>query len=213
MTTLLIIRHGESQTNRTVSFAGQFDTDLEENGVFQAKLTAEYIKTNYKVDKIYSSDLIRAYKTAMVIGDALNLEVIKDVGLREINGGAWHGMKYSDIEATYPKEYYLWANDIGKSACPGGESVKELGNRIMATLKEIAEENNGKTIVIATHAVPIRVSQAIIELGSVEKMQDIPWVSNASVSVYKYENGNWSLGDISIDGHLGESKTKVKIRA
>ena len=58
-----MVRHGESEANRNEIFAGHFNADLEDKGLLQAQKTAEYIKENYKVDKVYSSDLKRAFKT------------------------------------------------------------------------------------------------------------------------------------------------------
>ena len=207
MTTLLLIRHGESRANRSGLFAGHFNAELEDNGVMQAKLTAKYIAENYKVDKIYSSDLKRAHKTAACLSELLDIEIIPNKNLREINAGKWEGVKYSELTTIYPKEYDIWLNDIGNAGCVGGETVKQLGERIISTLTQIAEENNGKTIAVATHATPIRAFQTLVEYGTLEKMKDIPWVSNSSITVVQYSNGEWILVDISKDDHLGEIKT------
>ena len=84
MTTLLLIRHGESEANRNRVFGGQINPDLQERGVMQAKLTAKFIAENYKVDKIYSSDLKRAYRTAQPLSYILNMEIKAEKRLREI---------------------------------------------------------------------------------------------------------------------------------
>ena len=109
MTTLLLIRHGESMANRSGIFAGHFNAELEDNGVMQAKLTAKYIAENYKVDKIYSSDLIRAKSTAGIIsevifGKNLNCEL---EGLREIDFGDMTDAdtKFDTIDQAISTEY------------------------------------------------------------------------------------------------------------
>ncbi len=63
MTKLILIRHGESVANRNHIFVGHTDVELEEKGVKQAELTAQYVYENFKVDKVYASDLKRAYET------------------------------------------------------------------------------------------------------------------------------------------------------
>ncbi|MBQ8636427.1 MAG: histidine phosphatase family protein [Clostridia bacterium] len=209
MTTLILIRHGESEANRQGFFAGQLDLDLQNKGIKQAQLTAKYISENYKVDKIYSSDLQRAYKTAKCLAEILDLEITSDKGLREINAGKWQGMTFEDLRATYPEEYSIWLNHIGHSVLGGGETVKQLGDRVMGALTKIAEENDGKTVAIATHATPIRVAQCIIQTGDIEEMQNIPWVSNASVTVIEYDNNAWRIVAVSKDEHLAEIKTSV----
>lgn len=207
MTTLLLIRHGESEANRMRIFSGQIDSDLQDNGLQQAKLTAKYIADNYSIDKIYSSDLQHAYKTAECLAEILNADIITDPNLREIDAGKWEGVKYEELLQKYPEEFNMWLYHIGGARCVGGESVEQLGDRVMLVLTRIAEENAGKTIAITTHATPIRVAQSLIENGTLNEMEDIPWVSNASVTVFEYSNNLWKINAVSIDKHLSELKT------
>lgn len=213
MTTLILVRHGESEANRQGIFAGQINPDLQNKGLKQAELTAKYIADNYKVDKIYSSDLQRAYKTALCIADILNLEVIPEQNLREINGGNWEGVKFDDLVYEYADEYSMWLNHIGHSGCVGGETVKQLGDRIMNALTRIAQDNEGKTIVIATHGTPIRAAQSIIRSGTLDEMENIPWVSNASVTIFEYNNNIWKEVVTSEDTHLAQLKTVLPLNA
>ena len=87
-----------------------------------------------------------------------------------------------------------------------GESVKELSERVMATLTAIAKENDGKTVAVATHATPIRAAQTIIQCGDIKYMKNVPWVSNGSVTVLEYD-GKWKCVSVSEDSHLGEDRT------
>lgn len=207
MTTLLLIRHGQSEANSQGIFAGQIDPDLLSRGLEQAKVTAEYISKHYQIDGIYSSDLRRAYKTAMCLAQVLDMPVVQDKNLREVDAGQWEGMKYDDLVAMYPEEYHIWIHHIGRSHCVGGESIPQLGSRVMNTLTKIARENEGKTIAIATHATPIRAAQSMIKTGSLEEMENIPWVSNASITILEYEDPTWKIIAESVDEHLAELKT------
>lgn len=175
----------------------------------QAKLTADFVVNNYQVDKVYSSDLDRAYETAKAVADLLGLEVSKEKGMREIFGGAWEGVEYAVLEKTDPEAYALWLKDVGHSRCTEGESVEELGQRIMSTLTRIAEANDGKTVLVATHATPIRVMQSLVETGGLDEMKDIPWVTNASVTLMEYTDGKWECIAVSMDKHLGELRTAL----
>ena len=206
MTKLILIRHGESEANAKGIFAGQIDPDLEQKGLDQAKLTAKYIADNYKVDKIYSSDLQRAYKTALCLADVTGIEVEKNQNLREIFAGDWEGLTFEQLAEKYPDDFGVWLNNIGKSRCTDGESVAELGKRVMEVLTKIAKDNEGKTVAVATHATPIRVMQSLVETGGLDEMENIPWVANASVSVFEYD-GNWKITSLSVDAHLAELKT------
>ena len=130
------------------------------------------------------------------------MDITKSENLREIAAGKWDGMIFKDINHTYREHYFLWLNDIGNAKCTDGESVAHLGERIIKTLTEIAIENDGKTVAVATHATPIRVSKAIIEYGSADKTNEVPWVSNASVTLYEYNDGKLECKMYSEDKHL-----------
>lgn len=207
MTTLLLIRHGETWANREHLFVGFVDAKLTDIGYQQAELTAEYVVRNYKVDKVYASDLTRAYETGKAVADRIGVETIPEKGMREIYGGSWENVKYEELCTSYPEEYRVWLHDVGKARCVCGESVEELGERVMSTLTRIARENEGKTVVVATHATPVRVTQCLIEYDDLANMQQIPWASNASVTEVVYENNTWRVVSASRDEHLGELRT------
>ena len=209
MTTILLIRHGQSEANLTGVFAGNYDSPLVELGFKQAEKTAEFIAENYKVDKVYASDLIRAFETGKTVANKLGLEVIPEPGMREIRAGKWEGIEFEKIISDFPEEYARWIEGTGDSGCPGGENVRILCERVMNTLTELAEENDGKTIAIATHATPIRVSQTFITYGTVDEMVKVMWVPNASVTEIKYNNGKWELVKVGQDGHLDGFKTNL----
>ncbi len=206
VTRLVLIRHGESEANNQGYFAGQYDAKLMPKGMEQAVKTAEYIVKKYAPDEIYSSDLVRAYSTAMPVSRLIGKEIKSHKGLREIFAGEWQKMPFDDLQKDFSEEYGVWLKDIGNARCSGGESVKELGDRVMATLTEIAKENPGKTIAVATHATPIRVSQTIIKYGDIVSMKNVPWIPNASVTVYEYD-GSWKCISEVEDEHLGDDKT------
>lgn len=121
MTTLLLIRHGQSEANLQGRFAGQYDSPLTELGHAQARRTAEFIAQNYAVDAVYCSDLQRARATGQHTAARLGLEVISDRGLREIYAGAWEGLPFERMNAEYPEAAYRWRHDIGNSGCPAAK--------------------------------------------------------------------------------------------
>lgn len=209
MTTLILVRHGQSLANLEEVYAGHSDFDLSPKGHKQAETTAEYIINNYTVDKIYSSDLKRAYSTAKKVADKLGIDIITDENLREIYAGEWESTPFNVLTKKYRDDYSVWLNDIGNSTCTGGESVKHLAKRILDALTKIASENDGKTVLVAFHATPIRAMQCLWQGKTLDEMKDISWVSNASVSVAEYENGGFKLLSVGEDAHLSTLKTEL----
>lgn len=210
MTTLLLVRHGQSEANLHDLFAGHFDAELMEHGAKQAQVTAQYIKEQYHVDAVYASDLKRAYKTGQILADQLEVPIVAERGLREIDGGEWEGQYFHGLIDRYPEDFGLWQTNLAKARCTGGESVQQLANRIMSTLECIAKENPDKTLVIATHATPIRAAMTMTQYGDLAQMQHVPWVSNASVTAMTYDDGVWKCVQAGEDRHLEGMKTVLR---
>ena len=207
MTRLLFIRHGESMANGKGFFAGQLDIELSKKGMAQAELLAEWICKNYSVDKIYASDLSRAYNTAVPLAKRLNLEINASKQFREINSGDWQGKTFDQLEVEFSDSYGVWLKDIGKAQSPNGESVKDLYERVWKEIEKIVCDNGGKTIAIATHATPIRAVCCRLKGYNYQDMKKVKWVSNASVSEVVIKDGEWALVKESIDEYLNEMKT------
>lgn len=202
MTTLLIIRHGQSVSNIRGIFTGNLDLELTQHGLDQAACTARYILDHFTVDAVYASDLCRAVDTARAVADPLGLSVHTDRRLREIWAGDWEGRSFDELTKD-SAAYTVWRTDIGNCVTDGGESVAQLSSRVLEAFADIAEANNGKTVVIATHATPIRALQCHCEGRTLAQMKDVPWVTNASVTTVIYQDGRLQLHEVCHDGHLG----------
>ena len=208
MTRFIITRHGQSIANLNFVFAGQSNFDLTEQGKAQAEKLAEWVVENYKIDKIYSSDLNRAYQTALPIAEALGLEITRDEALREINAGKWESQPYELIKKEYAADYGVWLNNVGCARCTDGESVKELSERVMKRILELGEAEAGKTVLISTHATPIRALQTLCETGDIKNAKDVAWVANASVSVCEYDKGTLKFTLCGYNEYLEDLKSK-----
>lgn len=185
MTKMIFVRHGESTGNINNVFYGHTDGGLTELGRKQAESTAEYLK-NYKIDAAYASDLIRAFETAEIIAKPHKLKVIPDKNLREIYAGKWENIAFSALPELYPNEYEIWKHDMWKVKLPEGESIKEMAFRVRDEVWKIAEENDGKTVLVVFHSTPIRSLICEWKKMPYEKISELGWVKNASVSIVDY---------------------------
>ncbi len=201
MTKIILIRHGESMANSEGIFAGHLNVDLSPKGELQAQKTAEYIAENFKVDRVLASDLKRAYRTADFTAKKFGLKTEPDQRFREIEAGEWDGKLFDKLPIDYPQDYALWKTDIGNALCTGGESVKDLSTRIMKALTDVALKNDGKTVVIGTHATPVRAAMTMVLFNDINEMKNVRWAKNASVTVLEYD-GEWKLTLQGFDEHL-----------
>ena len=202
MTTVLVVRHGLSKTNKAKVFTGQFDAPLDELGHQQAKCTADYIANTYHVDAVYSSDLSRAMDTARPTAEKLGLPIHVEPEIREIDVGYWQQISHVEAEKRYPEEYHLWQTNIGFAQCPGGESYAMMQKRCEAAFKRIAEENDGKTVAVFTHGGALRALVCCWLGFGLEKVHDIPLAANASVTVVRIDNDRAEVVQMGYDEHL-----------
>ncbi|MBO4953611.1 MAG: histidine phosphatase family protein [Clostridia bacterium] len=142
MTKLILVRHGESEANELGLFAGHLDVNLTERGLKQAELTAEYIVSHYVVDKVYASDLKRAYNTGKAVAEKAGVPIIPRQDLREIGAGDWDGKRFDDLDKLYPKDFEVWYRELPHARCTNGEAVAEVSNRVYRAMVEIAQEND-----------------------------------------------------------------------
>ncbi len=203
---IYLVRHGESKANELNVFLGHGDLDLTEKGRLQAEKTANFLK-DVKANAIYSSDLSRAYNTALATAEKLNLPIIKDKGLREIDAGEWDFMPYVELAKRDKEGITTWITNFSEAKCFGGESVKEVQKRMVSTIDKIVKENLGKTLLLFSHATSIR---AFVAFCIDEKdMQKIPWVNNASVTVLEYNDGKYTLLEYGKDDFMDGISTSL----
>lgn len=188
-TLIYMIRHGESVGNQKRDFLGHTDLPITEKGEKQALAAADYLASiGFQPDTVYASPLCRAHKTALLALSRCHAPapILLD-GLREIYAGDWEGKNFDALDLEYPEERLTWREDIGHARPVGGEAVAELYGRVVSTVLTIAKENEGKTVFIGTHATPIRAVETYARGKSADLMCEVPWPSNASLSVYRYD--------------------------
>jgi probable phosphoglycerate mutase len=139
VTTLLLVRHGETDWNAAGRLQGHTDRPLSDYGREQARRLAEEL-AGEEFDAIYASDLARARETAEIVGAPLDLPVVLDPDLREKNWGTWEGLTSTerlDIELV-------------------GESTEEHQRRMLGALGRIAARHPRGRVIVVTHGGSMR---------------------------------------------------------
>jgi probable phosphoglycerate mutase len=152
---IYLLRHGEIEQSEEKRFVGQADLPLNENGLHQACLWQQKLKTGL-FEKIYSSDLRRASQTALIIAGHHKGKVHVLPALREINLGKWEGLSVADAQALFPEEWQRREKDLVTFRPPGGESFRDLALRIGPVFDQIVQGLEGDILIVA-HAGVNRV--------------------------------------------------------
>lgn len=210
MTRLIIVRHAEARGNVDRVFHGQTDSDITENGINQLVSLTERFK-EIPFDVIYSSDLIRAYKTALAVNSTLNLPIIKDKMLREINGGEWEEMPFAELPKKFPEAFYHWDKKPHLLQMPNGESLEEFANRINTEIDDLVKQNKNKTICIVTHGTGIRVYINYILHNALEDINKVEWCDNTGVSIIDFDDNFNSMLVLNGDAtHLSDELSTIR---
>ena len=186
MIRLLVVRHGYTVTNAQGRYTGQMDAPLTEEGKDQAKRLAAYLATHEKIDKIYASDLSRAIETAAPTAAHFDLPIIPMQELREIDVGDFTGVPFSELDLMYRAHPRL-KTDV-TYPYPGGESFYDLYLRTDRALRRILAENEGKTVMIVTHAGGVRCISCMAAGDPYTMARNHPAIANTAMDVYHYEN-------------------------
>lgn len=186
VTRIFLVRHGETDWNKLGKFQGSTDIELNEAGLKQAELVATRLED--KFDVIYSSPLIRAFKTAETIGKLKDIKPIICPGITEINFGEWEGLTVKEIEKNFPKEYSFWRQDTVEGPICGGEkSIKAACERAKTAVMDIVNSNIGKSIAIVAHGGIIKAALMGIFNWDISMYHKI-FLGNTSISEIYFTN-------------------------
>jgi broad specificity phosphatase PhoE len=151
MTTIVLVRHGETEWNRVERFRGRVDVPLNLNGQRQAVATAKFIRTLWRPAAVYSSPLTRAVQTALPIAAQSGLSIKTLPDFIDLDYGEWQGHTVEEVKMRWHETYFLWQRAPHTVRIPGGETLEELRERGMTALYKLIQLHKGETIVIVGH--------------------------------------------------------------
>ncbi len=145
-----LIRHTEFVVfDDQKRFSGQADPPLSSSGIEHAHRLADRLRQVH-FDSVHSSDLQRCLQTAEVIARASGVPVRPDIRLREIDTGLWEGLTFEGAKTQYPFEYSERERDLVGYRFPGGESFRDLHERVFPAFAQIVDEG-GESILVVGH--------------------------------------------------------------
>ncbi|MGI6344258.1 MAG: histidine phosphatase family protein [Bacillota bacterium] len=206
MTRVVLIRHGETRQNRAGIMQGRMDVPLSDVGQRQAEALGRHLGSKYRLDRLYSSQLLRAQMTAKAIQRHQDCELVICPELREIDVGRWQGLSYRQAREQFPDEWAALETDPWNMQRPAGESYREVSQRVLAWLTETVERaaDRQQTVAIVTHGMPVRAILAHA-LGACPVAIGLALtVDNTGVSLleYSHEKERWQVRTVNCTCHL-----------
>ncbi|MGI1678419.1 MAG: histidine phosphatase family protein [Cellvibrionaceae bacterium] len=198
MTTIHLVRHGQTNWNLEKRIQGQTESELTDLGQQQAREIGQILK-DVKFDTAYSSSSIRAHNTAKHILEHHDLPLNINEQLREIFLGSWEGNLYDDMKITHPEHHQHFWQDPSLFNLPGAESFYDIQNRAIKALESIIEKEKNKTILIVSHGIWIKVLLSKIENKHLKDLWLPPKMTNCCHSIIAHDNSErFSLDNFSI---------------
>lgn len=200
-TTIILIRHGETDWNASQRWQGQSDIPLNENGREQARKLASRL-ADWPIDAIYSSDLKRAKETAKILGESMSIEPIFEPAWRERNGGRFEGMTSQELN-NLDKQRLEKLRDKDW-APPGGESNSQVAQRVWDSFERIVDRHQGDVVAIVTHGgTMLTLMSMILGFGPGERAR--LWVShNTGFSIVEVGERGPYLVRLNDASHLND---------
>ncbi len=199
MTVVYIVRHCESMANVAHSFAGKTDVDISPKGAKQLACLKEKFK-DIKLDRVYSSHLKRAYKTAEAVNVGSGCEIIIDDSFIEIDLGVLDGKPVSAMTA---EQTFNWNNLPHFFCVPQGETMDQVSSRVYEGIKRVVNDNPNSTVAIASHGCAVRTLIRQLKGLQREELKNVEWCDNTGVNkAVFYDDGRVELEIENDSSHL-----------
>lgn len=201
-TKIVLVRHGRTPTTGAKLPGRARGLHLSEEGRRQAQLAAERIAGGFKnVAAVYCSPLERTRETAAPIAKALGLKVVADKGLLECDFGDWTG---ADLKSLFKLPEWKTVQQAPSTfRFPHGESFLEMQARINDAISRLRAAHEGSTIVLVSHADPIKAAVASALGTPLDLFQRIS-ISPCSLSVLQYGGVSTAVLGVNNVDNLGE---------
>jgi len=197
---IFLIRHGETVDNKEGRYRGWTESSLSPEGKLQAELVAKALE-DWKIDKLYSSDLERALHTAQAIGQRCRLEPVTSPLLREINFGIFEGMTYEEIISSYEDKLFAWLDNPFEKSPPEGEDLGTVCRRMQSFVDQLNHNNSSAKVALVCHGGIIRTWLFNLLNWGKEEFWNLS-VANASISLVSYTAGNGTVVYHNYTEHL-----------
>lgn len=181
-TTLIAVRHGQTDWNPIHRIQGLTDTDLNETGIRQMEEAALRLRDE-PIDVIYTSTITRGYHSADIVNRYHQVPVIREPDLGELDQGEWQGHLVRELEEE-SEEYRRWQKNPMEVTPPGGVHVKDFAARVIAKITGVLIRHQGRTICLVSHEVTnavLRCHFNNIDLSRIWRHSP----SNSDIDVYK----------------------------
>jgi broad specificity phosphatase PhoE len=188
MTTIYLIRHGQTDWNKDKIFRGRADVPLNEHGRKEAAALGQHLK-DVRPDACYASPLSRACETAEAAVRQHGIAIRLDEGIIDIDYGEWQGIADADVRKRFPDLHAQWHENPHRVRFPGGESLAMVRRRARTSLERVRTDVPDGIVFMVAHRVVTKVIVCAV-LG----------LSNAAFWKIRQDNCAYNIVELSENG-------------
>lgn len=202
---LLLIRHAQSEANKTHTIQGWLDYPLSDLGHTQAKQLSIRLKSDFEVTQIFTSPLSRTVQTATYLAEAFNLPLNYDENLKERGLGPLSGLNGQEIKHKFPEQHQAWINNTPRPFLEGMEHPTLLAKRVQSAMDTIlAQTPVDTTVAVVSHGGTL--NQMLKNWLQPELLANALFAfSNASLTVVDVYKSSICILTLNDTAHLGEN--------
>ena len=209
MTKIYLIRSAQSEGNLYRIAQGHSDGNLTDLGRRQAEALGERFE-GIPVDAVYTSDLYRARATACAIYKPKGVPVYHRSDLREVFLGSWEAVAWGNIAYRESEMVECFHTAPGKWKVDGAETAEQVYVRMVDSVRQIADENDGKSIAVVSHGFAIRLLLAYLLGIPLENAHDVPAMSNTAIAVIEADDGSLRLSEQDDPGCFEDERRRLR---
>ncbi len=219
MKQVLLVRHGETELNRRGALRGRLNVELTERGLWEARLLAQRIASEYQVDAIVTSPLARAVQTAIVVGRVTGITPEPQDALIDIDYGSWAGRSVDEFDSGDRDLLARWHRNPAVPL-PGAEDPHEVQDRAFGLLSRLTRPTS-QCLVMVSHDAVIQLLLCRILGLALSSYQGLVQ-QTATLNEITRQRGQWRVTLLNSSWHLeldelelstgnGNSRSRVRI--
>jgi probable phosphoglycerate mutase len=159
-TTLVLVRHGDTDHTRARLFSGRTGADpgLNDDGRAQVRATADWLAPLAAESPVLlASPMRRTRESAEIVAARLEVPFTVDEGLVEAGFGSWEGLSYGEVVKRDPEAFTAWIGDPALPAGGSGDSLVSMARRMEQVRERLLSAHAGRVVVVVSHLTPIKL--------------------------------------------------------
>lgn len=186
-------------------FQGSAGHQVSRKGIKHAKLLSTHLQ-NDQIDSFYSSPYEGAFKTASLLAARHRRGVVRLKDLRDMDYGQWTGSTVKALKESDPELVIAWQFTPHEHRMPGGETLKEVQERIVRTLESTLSVERGDGVCVVTHAIPIKTALCHFMNEDLSIVWHTPRQDSTALNIIDAEDHEATVVQLGSLEHLGEEE-------